>query len=262
MLPEWLKFVITGGFATALMIGLWVRQRATKNAGIVDVGWSFAIGVIGVFFAAMGSGYTTRRLIAGTLIAGWSIRLTAYLFHRVHEGAEDGRYASLRRDWGNSFDRRLFWFFQMQAAAALLFATPLWFDSQNRRSPLGLADFAAIVVWIVGVGGVALADAQLAAFKKSPDSKGKTCRAGLWRYSRHPNYFFEWIHWWTYVLLAIGAPYGLLTMIVPALLLYVLLFVTGIPVTEAQALSSRGDDYRDYQRTTSAFIPWFPKPSK
>lgn len=262
MLPEWQKFAIAGGFASIFMIGLWVRQKATKNAGIVDVGWGFAIGTIGAFFAAMGSGYAARRLIAGALIVGWSIRLTAYLFRRVHEGPEDGRYATLRREWGDSFDRRLFWFFQMQAAAALLFAMPVWFDSENRYIPLGSADFAAIVVWIVGVGGVALADAQLAAFKKSPDSKGKTCRVGLWRYSRHPNYFFEWIHWWTYVLLAIGAPYGLLTIIVPGLLLYVLLFVTGIPVTEAQALSSRGDDYRDYQRTTSAFIPWFPKSSR
>lgn len=111
----------------------------------------------------------------------------------------------------------------------------------------------------MGFGGVALADWQLARFKSQADSRGKTCRAGLWRYSRHPNYFFEWLHWCAYLLLALGGPYSWLAAITPLVLLYFLLFVTGIPPTEKQALASRGDDYRDYQRTTSPFVPWFPR---
>ena len=87
----------------------------------------------------------------------------------------------------------------------------------------------------------------------------QTCREGWWRYSRHPNYFFEWLHWWSYVALAVGASYWWLTLLSPAVMLYFLVCVTGIPPTEAQALASRGEDYRQYQRTTSVFIPWFPK---
>jgi len=118
---------------------------------------------------------------------------------------------------------------------------------------------AAVLIWLLAVGGETLADRQLAAWRADPAHRGRTCRAGLWRYSRHPNYFFEWLHWWSYPLLAWGSPEWWLTLLGPALMLYTLLKVTGIPYTEQQALASRGDDYRAYQRTTSAFVPWFPK---
>jgi steroid 5-alpha reductase family enzyme len=115
---------------------------------------------------------------------------------------------------------------------------------------------------ILSIVGESIADAQLAKWRKNPANKGRTCRAGLWNYSRHPNYFFEWLHWWFYVPLTITLPFGWLSLALPALMLYFLLRVTGIPYTEMQAIKSRGDDYREYQRTTSAFIPWFPKPRK
>jgi steroid 5-alpha reductase family enzyme len=90
-------------------------------------------------------------------------------------------------------------------------------------------------------------------------NRGHTCRDGLWRYSRHPNYFFEWLHWWAYVPLSLGAAGGWATILAPLVMLFFLFCVTGIPATEAQALQSRGADYRQYQRTTSAFFPWFPR---
>jgi steroid 5-alpha reductase family enzyme len=120
-------------------------------------------------------------------------------------------------------------------------------------------DFAGIALWAVGIVGVTLSDHQLAVFKTRPENRGKTCRAGLWRYSRHPNYFFEWLHWCSYVPLVISAPGGWLAVLVPLVLLYFFFFVTGIPPTEAQALASRGEEYRSYQRSTSVFVPWFPK---
>jgi len=123
---------------------------------------------------------------------------------------------------------------------------------------LGTPGVAGVLVWVIAVAGEALADAQLARYRSVPANRGRTCRVGLWRASRHPNYFFEWLHWWSYVLLATGSPLWWATLIGPALMLYVLLKVTGIPATEAQAVLSR-PDYAEYQRTTSAFIPWFPK---
>jgi steroid 5-alpha reductase family enzyme len=103
------------------------------------------------------------------------------------------------------------------------------------------------------------ADRQLARFRADPANRGKTCRAGLWRSSRHPNYFFQSLFWWTFVLLSVGAPHAWLTLISPLIILFLILKVTGIPPTEERALQSRGEDYRAYQRTTSAFIPWFPR---
>ena len=109
------------------------------------------------------------------------------------------------------------------------------------------------------MGNTILADRRLAHFRGRPGNRGKTCREGWWHYSRHPNYFFEWLHWWSYMALAAGAPYGWVALLAPTAMFYLLFRVTGIPPTEAQALASRGDDYREYQRTTSVFFPWFPK---
>jgi steroid 5-alpha reductase family enzyme len=107
--------------------------------------------------------------------------------------------------------------------------------------------------------GLAVADLQLARFKADRCNQGTSCRSGLWRYSRHPNYFFEWVHWWAYAPLAMGVSFWWVALAVPMLLLYFILFVTGIPPTEAQSLASRGEDYRRYQHTTSRFVPWFPR---
>jgi steroid 5-alpha reductase family enzyme len=129
----------------------------------------------------------------------------------------------------------------------------------NARAPLGAVEFVGAAIWLVGMAGEALADQQLKNFKKNPLNKGKTCQKGLWKYSRHPNYFFEWLIWIAYATFAITSPWGFIGVLSPALLLYFLLGLTGIPATEAQALRSRGSEYREYQQRTSAFVPWFPK---
>jgi steroid 5-alpha reductase family enzyme len=122
-------------------------------------------------------------------------------------------------------------------------------------------DAAALFIGALAVVGESIADGQLARFRADPANRGRTCREGLWRYSRHPNYFFEWIHWWAYVPLAASSAWWPATLAGPALMLFFILYVTGIPPTEERALLSRGDDYREYQRTTSAFFPWFPRRS-
>jgi steroid 5-alpha reductase family enzyme len=243
-----------------MMTVLWMIQRRTANAGIVDVGWAAGIGLLGVFFAATSDGYLPRRVLVAVLIGIWSARLSTYLLlDRVLGRPEEGRYRTLREHWGAAVNRRLFWFFQMQALAALFFALPVLVVAYHPVDRLTVWDLAGVLIWCLAVGNTILADRQLARFKRRPESHGKTCREGWWRYSRHPNYFFEWLHWWTYVALSIGAAYWWVTLLAPAVMLYFLLKVTGIPPTEAQAVASRGDDYRQYQRTTSVFIPWFPK---
>jgi steroid 5-alpha reductase family enzyme len=122
-------------------------------------------------------------------------------------------------------------------------------------------EITAVGLWLVAIIGETVADRQLAAFRANPDNRGRTCRSGLWAYSRHPNYFFEWLNWCAYALMALPAPYGWAGLASPVIMLFLILKVTGVPPSEEQALASRGDDYRDYQRTTSVFIPWFPKRS-
>ncbi len=245
--------------SSVVMAALWFVQRRTGNAGIVDVAWAGLVGLLGLFFAAWPAGILWLRVLAGVMIAGWSLRLTIYLFRRVVGHPEEGRYAELRRRWGDQASRKLFGFFQMQAVAAWLFATPIMAIARSATPPREWCVVLAIACWLVGIGGVSLADWQLARFKKRPEARSQTCREGLWRYSRHPNYFFEWVHWNSYILLATASSFWWAPVLVACGLLYLLLFVTGIPPTEAQAIASRGDDYRDYQRTTSSFFPWPPR---
>lgn len=245
--------------SSAVMTALWFVQRRTGNAGIVDVAWAALVGSLGIFFAAWPAGIPWLRALAGAMIAAWSLRLTVYLYRRVIGQPEEGRYVELRRRWGDDAAQKFFRFFQMQAVAAWLFAAPIMAITRSATPPREWCVVLAIVVWIVGVGGVSLADWQLAHFKRRSGTKGRTCREGLWRYTRHPNYFFEWVHWNSYILLATASEFWWAPVLVASGLLYLLLFVTGIPPTEAQAIATRGDDYRDYQRTTSSFFPWPPR---
>ena len=236
----------------------WRWQRTRANAGIVDVVWSFGVGGAAVLAAATGGGALLPRALLAVLGGLWGLRLGLYLWHRVRGEPEDGRYAQLRQRWGND-QRKWFAMFQFQALLIALFSLPFLAVAANPSAAWNAWFVAGIVMWLASVGGEAIADRQLADFRANPASKGKTCRAGLWRYSRHPNYFFEWLHWFAYVLLAIGSPIAWLAWAGPVVMYVFLRWISGIPYTEAQALRTRGEDYARYQRSTPMLIPWFPK---
>ncbi|HQW59062.1 MAG TPA: DUF1295 domain-containing protein [Thermomonas sp.] len=236
----------------------WRWQRTRANAGIVDVVWSFGVGGAAVLAAATGGGALLPRALLAVLGGLWGLRLGLYLWHRVRGEAEDGRYAQLRLRWGND-QRKWFAMFQFQALLIALFSLPFLAVAANPSAAWNAWFVAGIAMWLASVGGEAIADRQLADFRANPASKGKTCRAGLWRYSRHPNYFFEWLHWFAYVLLAIGSPIAWLAWAGPVVMYVFLRWISGIPYTEAQALRTRGEDYARYQRSTPMLIPWFPK---
>jgi len=244
------------GLALGLAI-LWWRQLKTRNATSVDVAWAAGIGLLSIYFAAASDGAPARRWLVGALGALWALRLAWHLLRdRVlrHGIEEDGRYKAMREHFGTRAQTFFFFFYQGQALVAVLFSLPILFAMQGEGFDLWTA--AGVAIWLAAVSGETIADRQLAAFRAEPANRGRTCRRGLWRYSRHPNYFFEWVHWFSYVLIAHGAwP----TWIGPVLMLVFLFRLTGIPYTELQALKSRGDDYRAYQRETSAFFPWFPR---
>ncbi|MDA3914664.1 DUF1295 domain-containing protein [Oleiagrimonas sp.] len=240
------------------MVLAWLRQRVTRNAGIVDIVWAGSMMTSAVYYALVGPGSVEVRLATGVLGGLWGGRLFVFLLRRVSSEPEDGRYAYLRQYW-NDAQGKFLAFFLAQAMFTALLSLPFLATVWNRQPLAHWALAAAIAIWLISVAGEALADRQLTRFRHDPDHRGKTCRSGLWRYSRHPNYFFEWLHWFAYPLLAIGSPIAWLAWSGPVLMLVFLYRLTGIPYTEAQAVRSRGDDYRAYQRSTSAFIPWFPK---
>lgn len=251
------------GLAVAMTIA-WVVQRRTNNAGWVDAVWSFALGAAGVVYALFPLHADTpvvRQWLVAALVAAWSLRLGTHIASRTVHGMEDARYAQFRREWGAAFQRRMFWFLQIQAVAAALLAVSMLLAARNPR-PLSLLDFAALIVLLVAIAGEAWADRQLRRFRADPSNHGRVCDAGLWGWSRHPNYFFEWLVWVAYALLAIDPsgdyPWGWLALSAPALMYWLLVYVSGVPPLEEQMVRSRGERYRAYQARVSAFIPLPP----
>ncbi|MBX7183669.1 MAG: DUF1295 domain-containing protein [Vicinamibacteria bacterium] len=247
----------------ALMAIAFVVARRIGNFSIVDVMWSFNFTPLAAMFALFGAGHPGRRLAISGLVALWSLRLAVHLARRVAElhPVEEGRYIELRRQWKDDVNGRFFRFFLLQGALNAGLSLPFLFACMNPDPGLGWLEGMGVLVFLVSFVGESAADAQLQAFRKDPANSGRVCRHGLWRYSRHPNYFFEWLVWCAFALAASAGPLGWVSWVCPALMLYFLLRVTGIPATEAQAVRSRGEEYREYQQVTSAFVPWFPRPA-
>lgn len=244
-----------------VMAGLWAIQRIVRNAVIADIGFCLGFGATAIGYGLLAPGDPLRRVLVASMAVIYAARLGLHLFlHRVYGKEEDPRYRALRHAWGEHAQRNFFVYFQAQALAVAVFSLPVLAAMTDPQPPFKrLWDLLGVGLWIIAVIGETIADVQLQRFRTDPRHRGRTCRVGLWRYSRHPNYFFESLHWWVYVAMGLGTPYWWITLIGPALMTWALLKVSGIPFAEARALANRGADYRDYQRTTSAFIPWFPK---
>jgi steroid 5-alpha reductase family enzyme len=242
-----------------LMFLLWLLHFPLRNAAIVDVGWAMGLAFLAMLYAVHGAGYWRRTLILLPMVVIWGLRLGFYLlFTRVNGQPEEGRYAELRRKWGANAGWTFLLFFESQALLCGVLSLPFLLALHD---PLkGSPDFenAGAALFVVAFLGEIIADAQLWRFRRDPKNQGRVCNTGLWRYSRHPNYFFEWLIWVSFAIVALPAKYGYLGLLSPLLMLYFLLRLTGIPATEEQAIRSKGEKYRAYQRSTSPFIPWFP----
>jgi steroid 5-alpha reductase family enzyme len=259
--PAYLLFLTATGLALATALGAWVWHLRLRNAGVIDLVWGANLALASLVYAALGPGWAPRRWLLATMVSLTGTRLSYYLGRRVLGHPEEGRYAALREEWGagGRVELKFLGFFLFQAFLVGLLSAPFLASALNATPGFGGFETAALGIFLLGFAGESLADRRLAAFKANPANKGRTCREGLWRYSRHPNYFFEWTLWLSYWLYACGSPWGWATVLAPALMLHFLLNVTGVKATEEQCLRSRGEDYARYQRETSAFVPWFPK---
>lgn len=260
MHPWLLIFYATLGLCVAFAL-VYLLARRIDNYGIVDIAWSYAFAALAAYYALAAGGWPVRRALVGALACIWSVRLGTHLAVRVlgHHPVEDGRYLVLRQRWAGNLTWEMFKFFQFQALSVVVLGAAFVCASVNPSPSLHPFEIAGAALWLVALTGEALADRQLAAFKRDPANRGRVCDTGLWRYSRHPNYFFEWLVWVAFFVFALGSPWGWVAIVGPACILWLLLRVTGIPMNEEQNLRSRGDAYRRYQATTSAFVPWMRK---
>ncbi len=239
---------------------LWYRQLLTREADVVDLAWTVGLGGAAVFYAGeLPVGVGWRRWMVAAMAGLWSLRLATYLFGRVRSPGEDGRYRDLRVKWGPGAPVKFFLFFQAQAALVIVLSVHFLLAMRSPDPSLRAMDLAGVAIWFVSLVGESVADRQLHRFRATPGNELRVCKVGLWRYSRHPNYFFEWLHWLAYVPVAYGHAPLWATLFAPVLLLLSIRFVTGIPPIERRSVERRGEEYRRYQRTTSAFMPWFPR---
>ena len=246
----------------ALMVCLfaivWVIGLKIRNYSFLDVIWSYGVAILAPLYAMVGPGDATRKLAFAVCGVAWSLRLGTYIFLRVvkHHPQEDARYEGLRQRWAGAGMFLVFHEFQalIVAVFSLPFLLAAWW-----KEPLRQPDMAGLSIVVLALLGESIADWQMKRFKRDPANKDRVCDLGLWHYSRHPNYFFEFLVWVGFAAASLSTPHGWITLICPVLMYYFLTKVTGIPLTEEYSLKSKGDAYREYQRTTSAFIPWFRK---
>jgi steroid 5-alpha reductase family enzyme len=257
---------------SVLMAGAWMVQQRTGNSGWVDTIWTFAVGLVGAGCALWPVGDAApnaRQWLVAALVAIWSIRLGLHIAVRTAGITDDPRYAAFAREWGVDSPRRMFVFLQNQGFGSIPLVFAIFVAARFPLATLRIEDYLGALILLIGIAGEALADAQLKKFRIDPANQGRVCDAGLWRWSRHPNYFFEWFGWLAYPVIAIPIadrlfypfyyPWGWASLLAPVFMYWILVQVTGIPPLEQQMLRSRGERYRDYQSRTSMFFPLPPQ---
>jgi steroid 5-alpha reductase family enzyme len=247
---------------SSFVMGLtWAYAKKINNYSIVDAVWALSFALLTAIYAVLGNGFWQRRALILVCVGFWGLRLGIFLWKRIqgHHPKEDGRYLELREKYKPNVERGFFWFFQYQAWSVVLLTIPFLLICENGDSHLQTSEWIGVALWALSLTGEAIADHQAKAFKSDPKNAKRVCDQGLWKYSRHPNYFFESCVWWSYFIIALSSPHGIFTVYCPLIMLFLLLKVTGVPLSEAQSLKSRGDAYRAYQKRTSVFIPWFQK---
>jgi steroid 5-alpha reductase family enzyme len=252
--------VITLAVLSGAMALAWLTRMKTGQSGWIDAIWSAATGLAAAFFALAPASDAPlgRRALAAALILFWCARLAGHIARRTWRGGDDPRYAALAREWGADFPRRLFLFLQIQAAAAAPLVAAVALAAHAPRPFPDLADGTAVLIAAAALIGEATADSQLAAFRRA-GARGALCETGLWRYSRHPNYFFEFLFWCAWPVMALDLsgqrPQAWLAFAAPALIYWLLAHVSGVPPLEKHLRASRGAVFDAYARRVNVFFP-------
>lgn len=239
------------------LLALWGVSVARRDVSIVDIFWGAGFALIAWVAYLQAAAPTARGLLVAILATIWGGRLALYLGWRNHGQPEDHRYQAMRAKTGPSFVwKSLYIVFGLQGLLMLVISLPLQAAMAADAPPLGPIEAAGALLWAVGLGFETVGDAQLARFKADPANRGKVMDRGLWRYTRHPNYFGDFCIWWGFYLLAARvAPW---TALSPALMSVLLLRVSGVTLLE-RTITARRPEYAEYIRRTPAFFPWRPR---
>ena len=243
-----------------LMVGTWLLSLALKNASIVDIVWGLGFVMVAwVVRVSTDQGDDARQWILVAMTSVWGLRLAIYLFVRNHGGGEDFRYRAMRKKYGPRFGLiSLATVFGLQGVLMFVVSLPVQLGQADDTPAVGVIAIIGIALWLVGLFFETVGDAQLAAFKRNPDNKGKVMNTGLWRYTRHPNYFGDACVWWGIGLVAAETGAGAWGLIGSAVMTYLLRRVSGVPMLE-YSLKKRREGYTEYIAQTS---PFFPRPPK
>lgn len=243
----------------AMMFAVWLLSLKLRNAGIIDIFWGLGFVLATSIYFVQGGGEAPRRLLVLVLVAVWGCRLAGHIFWRGRGEGEDYRYASMRRSAGDAFWwRSLFTIFCLQGVLVVVVALPLlWVQMAPQPTAWQWSDGLALVLWCVGFFFEAVGDWQLARFKADPDNKGKVMDRGLWSMTRHPNYFGDFVVWWSYFCFTLAVPGGWWTVFGTILMSVLLMRVSGVALLE-KTITERRPGYRDYIERTPAFFPQWP----
>jgi steroid 5-alpha reductase family enzyme len=268
------EFLTLCGLYTGYMTFLWWLRRPLRNAGLVDFGWPCGLVVIAVYFFLTGTGWPPRRAILCGMYAFCGVRFIFGWFVRNVRDGEDRRWNYWRRYWQDghgplgirSVDANFLMYYHAQTFTTLLvLAAPLALTAREPAEGFYPLELAAVGLWLASFALENVADYQLDQFRQSPEGKSRVCRRGLWAYSRHPNYFFEFLLWVAYALFALPSAGGWIDrtflLAVPVIAYWFLVYYTGIPLTEQASLDRRGEEFRTYRLEVNRFFPWFPKRS-
>ena len=247
-----------------VMSAAWLVQRMTGNTGWVDVFWTFGTGAAGVAFALWpldNTGINARQEAVAVLVAVWALRLGSHIAIRASAGRDDSRYADLRTQWGAAFELKLFGFLMIQALVAWALALSMLLAARNPVPGFRLQDWLAAAVLVGSIVGEALADRQLRRFMAKPANKGRICDTGLWSWSRHPNYFFEWLGWVAYPLFAISTTWwwGWLALSGAGVMFWTLRYASGVPPLEAHMQRRHPEAFGRYKARVNIFFPAPPR---
>ncbi len=251
---------LSAGAVLLFVLAGWLLSLVRRDVSHVDVQWGLGFVLVAALGALFGAGAPQRRWLVLALVAVWGARLALHIHARNHGKPEDYRYAAMRARHRERFPRvSLATVFLLQGALLLWIALPLA-AAQSAPSPaaLGPLDLAGALVWLVGFLFEAVGDLQLARFRADPAHRGRVMDRGLWRYTRHPNYFGDAVAWWGHYLLA-AATGAWWTACGPALMTFLLVRVSGVAMLE-DALRRTKPGYREYVESTSAFLPRIPRP--
>jgi steroid 5-alpha reductase family enzyme len=259
--PLLVNLAVTAGLVAVLMLATFAYAMRTRVHAIMDTVWPLGFVLIaGVsFLLSAGSGTAGRRVLVLVLTAVWGLRLGAHIYLRNRGQGEDKRYASLlRRNRGNLAAFVLRYIYWMQGRVMWFVSLPVQ-AAMYERAPIGFVTWLGAVVWAVGFGFEAVGDAQLRRFRADPANAGRVLDSGLWRYTRHPNYFGDAVVWFGLWLLACSHWLGLVLVASPVYMTNMLVRHTGKRLLEKHMVRSKGAVYADYVRRTSGFIPWPPR---